>query len=157
MGLQLRILEGDYSVNRLPGAAPIPSWADGEGFVSISRAPYELSIVCLSSRVPDPACQQDENQLEGLDAKRRCPPATTSVPETLDEGCRSEQGWMCLQLVGPFAFTLTGILLAVLEPLAEAKVGIFAVSTFDTDYVMVKTIQRTETLEALSKAGHTIV
>ena len=129
MSLQLRILDGDYSVNRLPPTAPIPLWADGDGFVSVSRTSDELSIVCLSTR----------------------------VPATLDASCRSEQGWTCLQLVGPFAFDLTGVLLAVLEPLAEAKVGIFAVSTFDTDYVMVKTTQRTETLEALAKAGHTIL
>jgi uncharacterized protein len=129
MGLQLRILDDDYSVNRLPSSAQIPSWADGEGFVSISRATDELSIVCRSSR----------------------------VPVTLDAGCRSEPGWTCLQLVGSFAFDLTGVLLSVLEPLAKASVGIFAVSTFDTDYVMVKTTQRTETLHALTNAGHTIL
>lgn len=129
MHLQLRILEGDYSVNLLRSSEPVPHWADGEGFVSISRTTDELSIVCLSIR----------------------------VPTTLDAGSRTEQGWTCLQLVGPFAFTLTGILLAVLEPLAKAGIGIFAVSTFDTDYVMVKTTQRTETVEALAKAGHTIV
>jgi uncharacterized protein len=128
MSLHLRILDGDYSVNRLPNTAPIPPWADGDGFVSISRTTDELSIVCLSIR----------------------------APTTLDASCRSDQGWTCLQLVGPFAFDLTGVLLAVLEPLAEAKVGIFAVSTFDTDYVMVKTTQLTETLEALAKTGHTI-
>jgi uncharacterized protein len=125
----MRILDGDYSVNRLPGAAPIPSWADGDGFVSISRTPGELSIVCLSSR----------------------------VPVARDAGCRSEQGWTCLQLVGPFAFDLTGVLLAVLEPLANASVGIFAVSTFDTDYVMVKTTQLAGTVAALTSAGHTIL
>jgi uncharacterized protein len=129
MGLQLRILDDEYSVNRLPSSAPIPSWADGEGFVSISRTTHELSIVCLSSR----------------------------VPATLDASFRSEPGWTCLQLVGPFAFNLTGVLLRVLEPLAKAGVGIFAVSTFDTDYVMVKTSQLTETLDALTNAGHTIL
>lgn len=128
MGLHLRILDGDYSVSRLPIAAPIPQWADGDGFVSISRATDELSIVCLSRR----------------------------VPQSREVEWQSESGWTCLQLVGPFAFTLTGILLAVLKPLAEASVGIFAVSTFDTDYVMVKHHQLPDTVAALANAGHTI-
>jgi uncharacterized protein len=61
-----------------------------------------------------------------------------------------------LQLVGPFAFTLTGILLAVLRPLAAAGIGIFAVSTFDTDYVMVKHELLAEAIEALAADGHTV-
>ncbi|WDS35804.1 ACT domain-containing protein [Pseudoxanthomonas sp.] len=67
-----------------------------------------------------------------------------------------ERGWRSLMLQGPFAFDLTGILAQVLLPLAEAKVGIFAVSTFDTDYVMVKQAQLATSLEALRAAGHTI-
>ena len=58
----------------------------------------------------------------------------SQVPE--DVQC--ERGWHCLMLQGPFAFELTGVLLKVLQPLAAAKIGIFAVSTFDTDYVLVK-------------------
>jgi uncharacterized protein len=129
MGLQLRTHPGDYAVSRLPNSASIPQWADGEGFVSISRTSEELSIVCLSGR----------------------------VPVILEHDWQSETGWACLQLVGPFAFTLTGILLAVLEPLAAAGIGIFAISTFDTDYVMVKHSQLAETVSALSNAGHTFI
>lgn len=58
----------------------------------------------------------------------------SQVPETV----QCERGWRCLMLQGPFAFDQTGILLQVLQPLAEAKIGIFALSTFDTDYVLVK-------------------
>ncbi len=54
------------------------------------------------------------------------------------EGVQCERGWRCLMLQGPFAFDLTGVLLQVLQPLAQAGIGIFAVSTFDTDYVLVK-------------------
>ena len=45
----------------------------------------------------------------------------------------AERDWRCMMLQGPFPFELTGILLAVLAPLAEAGIGIFALSTFDTD------------------------
>lgn len=74
------------------------------------------------------------------------------VPEEV----QCERGWRSLVLHGPFAFALTGILAQVLQPLAEAKVGIFAVSTFDTDYVMVKQTQLGPALAALRAAGHRI-
>jgi hypothetical protein len=72
------------------------------------------------------------------------------------EGVQCERGWRSLMLRGPFAFDLTGILAQVLQPLAQAQVGIFAVSTFDTDYVMVKQQQLRAALAALRAAGHTI-
>jgi hypothetical protein len=72
------------------------------------------------------------------------------------EGVQCERGWRSLMLRGPFAFELTGILAQVLQPLAQADVGIFAVSTFDTDYVMVKRAQLAIGLDALRAAGHRI-
>lgn len=78
--------------------------------------------------------------------------------ETMPPGdANAERGWRCLKLRGPFDFALTGILLAVLEPLAAAGVGIFAVSTFDTDYVLVKETQLQAALGALAAAGHRIL
>ena len=67
---------------------------------------------------------------------------------------RAERGWALLQLHGPFAFDQTGILASFAVPLAEAGVGIFALSTFDTDYVLVKTAQLAGALAALLAAGH---
>ncbi len=72
------------------------------------------------------------------------------------EGAQCERGWRTLMLRGPFAFDQTGILAQVLDPLAQAGVGIFAVSTFDTDYVMVKQHQLPKALQALRAAGHTL-
>ena len=93
----------------------------------------------------------------------------TSVTRTADElsiVCASgavpadvepvEAGWSLLTLEGPFEFTLTGILAAVLVPLAEAGIGIFALSTFDTDHLLVKHAQLDETVAALESAGHVV-
>lgn len=66
----------------------------------------------------------------------------------------AERGWRCFKLQGPFDFALTGILLSVLEPLAAAKIGIFAFSTFDTDYVLVKETDLPGAVAALENAGH---
>lgn len=70
---------------------------------------------------------------------------------------RAERDWRGFMLQGPFDFELTGILLAVLEPLARAGIGIFAMSTFDTDYVLVKQTALQETRQALLAAGHRII
>ena len=79
-----------------------------------------------------------------------------SLASFVPDGVRSESGWACLKLEGPFEFTMTGILVSVLEPLKQAGIGIFAVSTFDTDYVLVKTAQLEAGVRALEAAGHTV-
>lgn len=67
---------------------------------------------------------------------------------------RAERGWSVLKLHGPFAFDQTGILASVAGPLAAAGVAIFALSTFDTDYVLVKSADLDSALQALTAAGH---
>lgn len=76
--------------------------------------------------------------------------------EDVPAGVRAERGWAALRLHGPFEFTLTGILAGVLNPLRDAGVGIFALSTFDTDYVLVAQPRLAEAVTALRAAGHTV-
>lgn len=71
-------------------------------------------------------------------------------------GIKHESDWRLLKLQGPFAFTETGILAAVLAPLAAAKIGILATATFDTDYVLVKAGRLDEACRVLRAAGHTV-
>ena len=71
-------------------------------------------------------------------------------------GLKAERGWRLFKFQGPFEFTATGILTAVLAPLADAKVGILALSTFDTDYLLVKTSHLDDAVRALVAAGHTV-
>ena len=65
-----------------------------------------------------------------------------------------ERGWNLLKLHGPLAFTETGILASFAAPLAKAGIAIFVVSTFDTDYVLVKTATLDGAVRALAEAGH---
>ena len=51
--VRLKPLSGRYAVSRLEAKESIPGWADGPGFVSITRTEDELSVVCLQDRVPD--------------------------------------------------------------------------------------------------------
>jgi hypothetical protein len=71
----------------------------------------------------------------------------------LNEPC-VETGWAALKLKGPFPFEMSGVLESFLEPLARAQVPIFAISTFDTDYVLIKWEDMARALEALGAAGH---
>ncbi|MFC7481977.1 ACT domain-containing protein [Luedemannella flava] len=64
--------------------------------------------------------------------------------------------WRCLQVAGPVDFALTGILASLVNPLADARVNIFAFSTYETDYILVPTVRLAEALTALSGAGHRI-
>lgn len=67
-----------------------------------------------------------------------------------------EGGWRALKVEGPLDFALTGVLSSIASPLAAAEVSIFAVSTFDTDYVLVKQGRLQEATLALSSAGFSI-
>lgn len=69
-------------------------------------------------------------------------------------GVESDAGWCCLKLKGPFAFDQVGVLSSFALPLAESGVAIFAISTFDTDYILLKEQQRATAIEALQSAGH---
>ncbi len=76
----------------------------------------------------------------------------TSVPPDVP----SERGWRALKVQGPLDFSLTGVLAALTAPLAAAAIPIFALSTYQTDYVLVHGRDLTRASEALTKAGHTI-
>jgi hypothetical protein len=67
----------------------------------------------------------------------------------------SETGWSCIKVLGPLDFSLTGILADISGVLAKAEVSIFAISTFDTDYVLVKSEKLPVAKEALQKSGYT--
>ena len=77
--------------------------------------------------------------------------------EVVPDEARSEGGWRMLKLEGPFEFSEVGVLASVAAPLAEAGVGIFAVSTFDTDYVLVKEEQLRPAVAALRGRGHEVL
>jgi hypothetical protein len=76
--------------------------------------------------------------------------AESAVPD----GIQCEPGWRIFKIEGPLDFALTGVSVAVAQPLAEAGVTIFAVSAYDTDYVMVKEQDLEKAVRALEAAGH---
>jgi hypothetical protein len=117
-------LHGTFAVCRLAADAPVPAWAAGGPFASITRTADELSVVCRQEAVPD--------------------------------GVTCERGWRCLRVAGVIDFAAVGVLAALVVPLAGAGISVFAVSTFDTDYLLVKEHDLPRAVEVLRRAGHAV-
>ncbi|MGR3779335.1 ACT domain-containing protein [Bacillus paramycoides] len=125
--MNLTILDTTFSVIKLPKTEEVPSWASKGELFSITRTNEELSIVCASSNVPD-------NILKDV-----------------------EHDWKCMKVEGMLDFGLTGILSSLANPLADNNISIFAISTFNTDYLLVKLHSIEKAKSVLENAGHTFI
>jgi len=71
-------------------------------------------------------------------------------------GLQSQPGWRILRVHGPFVLSEIGVLATLASPLAEAGISLFAVSTFDTDYLLIASETLVAAIAALEQAGHLI-
>ena len=137
------LLADVYAVCRLPAGSPIPaellpssSRPGARARSAAGHAPADTGVVAVTW-TPDETsviCRADR------------------VPA----GAISESGWRCFQVAGPLDLALTGILASIAGPLAQARVNIFAFSTYDTDYVLVPAVRLSAAVAALAAAGHRI-
>ena len=74
----------------------------------------------------------------------------------LPPGVKGEAPWSMLAVRGPLDFNITGVLAGLATPLATAGISIFAISTYDTDYVLVRSADLDRAIRALREAGHSI-
>lgn len=79
---------------------------------------------------------------------------TKDVPDNTQE---REDGWKAFRIQGVLDFSLIGILSKISTLLAESGIGIFAVSTYNTDYILVKEENFAKALNVLSGNGYTII
>lgn len=96
------------------------------------------------------------------------PAELTSITRTTEElsivcpvshvppNSKSDAGWIALKLEGPFPFSMTGVLASFINPLSGNGIPIFAIATFDTDYVLIKHESWPIASTALESAGHKI-
>ena len=68
----------------------------------------------------------------------------------------AERGWRALEVEGPLDFSLTGVLSALAAPLAEDEISIFALSTYDTDVLLVRATRLDDAVASLEAEGHVI-
>lgn len=126
--MNLTVLRERFAVCRLPSGAAIPAWAASASFLSIARTPDELSIVCDEANVP---------------------------AEDGDRDLRAERGWRCVRVEGPIPFDVVGLAARLTTPLAGSSIPVFFVSTFDTDYLLVKEERLEEALAGWRATGFT--
>jgi hypothetical protein len=76
--------------------------------------------------------------------------------EDVPTDASAERGWCALELAGPLDFSLTGVVAALVTPLADAAVPILVLSTFETDYLFVRERDLERSVDALADAGHSV-
>ena len=121
--------------------------------MELRRLPYELTVCKVES-------------LDGFDWNRdvyfigRTNEETSLVCKTEDtpaETLEREDGWKGFRVQGTLDFSLIGILSGISSVLAEAGIGIFAISTYDTDYILVKAENFAKAADALAGSGYSII
>ena len=70
------------------------------------------------------------------------------------QSLQSSKGWECIKVAGPLDFNLTGILAGISDILAKENISIFAISTFDTDYILVRSQDLSSAINKLRKTGY---
>jgi uncharacterized protein len=117
--------------------------------------PERLAVCRLAAEAPFPDWIQPgdliclvrtRDELSVVCAERFVPPEV-----------RAERSWRALMVQGPLEFSLTGVLASIANPLARAGVSIFAISTYDTDYILVRDDSLDRAVNALIQAGFMVL
>lgn len=78
------------------------------------------------------------------------------VEHAVPEAMVKNRGWRCLKVQGPIDFSEVGIVASLVRPLADAGISVFVISTFDTDYLMVREPSLEPSVSALREVGHVV-
>ncbi len=118
-------------------------------FRQLSRL-YAIVHLAPDAPVPDWAAKGEFTSVTRTADELSIVCTTDNVPANV----QSPHRWICLKLEGPFLFSQTGVLLSFIEPLSTNAVPIFAISTYDTDYVLIQEEFAGIALSTLLQAGH---
>jgi len=117
------------------------------------RGPYTICKLDAAAAIPDWAATgafssitRTSDELSIVCEEANIPPDT-----------RVERGFSCLRLEGPFDFQAVGVLKSFLDPLAQSGVPIFALSTYDTDWILIQDKHWENALSVLIDAGHEMI
>ncbi len=120
--MKLRFLNEKYSIIQFSKDSKIPEWLDvTDNFISITRTSEELSIVCK----------------------------TTSVPK--NKKIMQNKNWIIIKIEEVLDLSLYGVLFSILKILKENKISIFSISTYNTDYILIKGKDKNKAKKYLSK------
>ena len=126
MDLSFTLLKDVYSIYRFDSGAPFPYWLDNSDFYSVTKTKDELSVVSKQIEVKH------------------------------DDKIRTDRNWRILRINGPLQLSQIGIIADVSDLLKKNMIPIFEISTFDTDYILVKNNDLDKAIKALTGAGNII-
>ena len=121
--------------------------------MELKKIGYDLTV-CKVREIKDIALDDDFYFIGRTDEELSLVCKTESTPAQTTE---RDDGWRGFRIQGVLDFSLIGILAKLSGILAENKIGIFAVSTYNTDYILVKKENFDKALAVLAEAGYTIV
>lgn len=113
-------------------------------------APYAIVRRAPGEPVPEWAAKGEFSSITRTEDELSIVCPASNLPHDLEV----RHHWMCLELEGPFPFSQTGVLLSFIEPLSSKGIPIFAISTYDTDYVLIQEDWAGAAINALERAGH---
>jgi uncharacterized protein len=125
--LTMRVLPGSLAVCRLEADGPLPAW--------VFHAEARFFSVMRTPEETSVVCPEDD------------------VPPSVE---RADRGWRALRVDGPLPLTMTGVIARLTAPLATAGIPVFALSTYDTDYLLIKA-EHLERAVALLRTRLTVV
>ncbi|MGA9980667.1 MAG: ACT domain-containing protein [Candidatus Sulfotelmatobacter sp.] len=117
------------------------------------RGPYAILRLAPDAPVPAWATSREFTSITRTADELSIVCPAGNIPKDVPTGPR----WTCLKLEGPFLFSQTGILLSFIQPLSGNGVPIFAVCTYDTDYIFIQEDHMGGVVELLRQAGHELV
>ena len=121
--------------------------------ITLHKIDREFSV-CRVESVPANLLEDEFCFIGKTDEELSLVCETSRVPE---DALLRDDGWRALRIVGVLDFSLIGILAPIADLLAKEKIGIFAVSTYNTDYVLVKKENAERAEQTLTAAGYEFV
>jgi hypothetical protein len=121
-------------------------------FRKLTKSRYAIVRLAPGAAAPDWASQGEFTSITRTSDELSIVCPIENLPADL-----SSERWICLKLEGPFPLSLTGVLLSFIQPLSSSGIPIFAIATYDTDYVLIKEESEAVALSILQEEGHELV
>lgn len=123
----LTILKDIFGIYQFESISEVPEWLESPDFYSFTKSLDEISIVCKQSVIKLP-----------------------------DKGI-ADKNWKIIKVRGPLSLSLTGIIAEITGVLGKSKIPVFTISTYNTDYILVKEENLDEAITTLKNNGYKIL
>jgi hypothetical protein len=122
--------------------------------LNLQLLPGSMAVCRLD---PDRQVPEELMQVPFYSVTRTVDELSVVCPEQLvPADAKAERGWRILKVEGPLDFAMTGVLAGLTKPLAEANISVFALSTYDTDYLLVRDSDVAAAISVLHAEGHAV-